>query len=62
MKKSDIYPILFFVMIFTPFIISEKLFNGYDRFYANWPFLTSFIKFAILATTGELIGLRIRTG
>ena len=26
------------------------------------PFITSFLKFAILATTGELIGLRIRTG
>lgn len=62
MKKSDIYIILFLLAVFTPFILSESLYKHYDSFYAGYPFISSFIKFAILATTGELIGLRIRTG
>ncbi len=62
MKRSDIYVVLFLLALFTPFILSESLYNHYDRFYAGYPFISSFIKFAILATTGELIGLRIRTG
>jgi len=62
MKKSDIYILLFLLAVFTPFILSKSMYNHYDRFYAGYPFITSFIKFALLATTGELIGLRIRTG
>lgn len=62
MKKSDLYILLFLAVIFTPFIVSETLYNYYDTFYSAYPFITSFLKFAILATTGELIGLRIRTG
>ena len=62
MKRNDIYPLLFLVAIFSPFILSDTVYGGYNRFYSGWPFLTSFIKFAILATTGEIIGLRIRTG
>ncbi|HDZ41786.1 MAG TPA: hypothetical protein ENH59_08950 [Bacteroidetes bacterium] len=62
MKRSDIYIVLFLTIILTPFIVSETLYDYYDRFYSGYPFLTSFIKFAILATTGELIGLRIKTG
>ena len=62
MKRCDLVLVIFLVAVFLPFILSEKLYNVYDRFYADWPFLTSFLKFAILATTGELIGLRIRKG
>ncbi len=62
MKRSDIYLVLFLVVIFSPFIISDTIYNYYDRFYSSFPFVMSFLKFAILATTGELIGLRIRTG
>ena len=62
MKKNDLLLILFLLAIFLPFIISDKLYNYYDGFYSRFPFITSFIKFAILATTGELIGLRIRKG
>jgi len=62
MKRSDIYLGLFLVLIFSPFILSDTIYNYYDRFYSSFPFVMSFLKFAILATTGELIGLRIRTG
>jgi len=62
MKRNDIFPILFLVALFAPFILIDAAYDQYSRFYSGWPFLVSFIKFAILATTGELIGLRIRTG
>ncbi len=62
MKRNDIFLLLFLAAIFTPFIVSDQLYNHYDRLYSSYPFTGSFIKFAILATTGELIGLRIKTG
>jgi len=62
MKRSDILLLLFLAAVFTPFIVSDRLYSYYDSFYANYPFTGSFVKFAILATTGELIGLRIKTG
>lgn len=62
MKRSDLLLLLFLAALFTPFIVSERLYNYYDSFYRIYPFTGSFIKFAILATTGELIGLRIKTG
>ncbi|HUS86304.1 MAG TPA: Mpv17/PMP22 family protein [Bacteroidales bacterium] len=62
MKRSDILILLALVVLFLPFILFERIYNFYDQFYVNYPFLTSFVKFAILATAGELIGLRIRTG
>ena len=62
MKRSDIIFILFLLAIFVPFFISDNLYAFYIDFNANYPFLISFIKFAILATLGELLGLRIRHG
>jgi hypothetical protein len=62
MKRKDIFLLLFLAALFTPFIFSDTLYNYYDSFYSSWPFAGSFIKFAVLATTGELIGLRIKTG
>ncbi|MCA1756601.1 MAG: Mpv17/PMP22 family protein [Bacteroidales bacterium] len=62
MKRKDIYPLLFLSAVFAPFILFERAYSFYDNFYGSFPFITSFIKFAILATAGEIIGLRIRTG
>lgn len=62
MKKSDIFFVLFLLLLFLPFILFEGVYRFYDSFYGNYPFISSFIKFAILATSGELVGLRIRTG
>ncbi|MBE0674446.1 MAG: hypothetical protein IH591_07275, partial [Bacteroidales bacterium] len=38
------------------------IFRFYTAFNESHGFITSFIKFAVLATAGELIGLRIRKG
>ena len=62
MKRSDLTVILILILIFTPFIIFDSAYAFYSDFYSRFPFISSFIKFAVLATIGELIGLRIRTG
>ena len=62
MKRSDFTLILVLVAIFTPFIVFDSAYAFYSEFYGRFPFAASFIKFAVLATIGELIGLRIRTG
>lgn len=62
MKRSDLLIILLLVSIFAPFVIFKEAYEFYSDFYSRFPFISSFVKFAILATIGELIGLRIRTG
>ena len=62
MTRKDFYPVLLLAALFAPFIIFERAYVFYETFYSRFPFITSFIKFAILATAGEVIGLRIRTG
>ncbi len=62
MKKQDLIFIICFIALFLPFFISETVFNFYDTFNKDHGMLTSFVKFAVLATMGESIGLRIRNG
>ncbi len=47
---------------FLPFFISGRVFDTYYQFNLEHGLLMSFIKFFFLATLGEVIGLRIRTG
>ncbi len=51
-----------FVVIFVPFFLSENLYAFFRNFTTEWAFTASFIKFALLATMGEMLGHRIRTG
>lgn len=53
---------LFLVLFFAPFFIFHDVFDFYMNFNMEHGLIMSFIKFAILATMGEVIGLRIRTG
>jgi len=62
MKRSDILFIVVFVGLFVPFFLSDKLYDFFVWFSTDWAFTASFIKFAILATMGEMLGSRIRTG
>jgi len=62
LKRSDYYFMSMLLVLFLPFILSEQLFDFYKEFNHTHGLSTSFIKFAILATIGELLGLRIRTG
>jgi hypothetical protein len=62
MKKSDIIVIIACILCFLPFFVSDTVYDFYNSLNADHGMITSFIKFAILATFGEVIGLRIRTG
>lgn len=62
MKRSDIYFTLLFAVLFLPFFLSDDLYSLFRSFSTEWAFTASFIKFAILATLGEMLGQRIRTG
>ena len=62
MKKNDLFFTIFIILLFIPFFISKEIYNFYSTFNAEHGMIISFIKFAILATIGESIGLRIKTG
>jgi len=62
MKRSDYLTILTVILVLLPFYFFKPLFDFYRLFNNEHAYIASFIKFAILATFGESIGLRIRTG
>jgi hypothetical protein len=62
MKRSDFIFLFVIVIFFLPFFVSEKVFHFYINFNHEHAFIMAFIKFAFLATLGEVIGLRIKTG
>ena len=62
MKRDDVYFAAGVILFFLPFFIIPPLYDFYKAFNTEHPFIISFIKFAILSTLGEVIGLRIRTG
>lgn len=62
MKKNDLIVILCTVLILLPFFVSDTVYDFYKKFNAEHGMIMSFIKFALLSTFGECIGLRINTG
>ena len=62
MKKSDIIFWGAFILLFLPFFLSSDVYGFYKSFNHDHGMITAFVKFSILATMGELIGLRIKTG
>lgn len=62
MKTKDLLFIIAIGSIFSPFFWSENVLDAYKAFNHSHPMIMSFIKFAVLATLGEVIGLRIKTG
>jgi hypothetical protein len=62
MKRSDLLFVCCLILFFLPFFISADLFNAYNIFNKEHGMIMSFVKFAILATLGEVIGLRIKSG
>ena len=64
MKKQDLYfgiLILLSVMLFLPFSFLEGFHKSFLFNHHYWA-ITSFLKFGLLSTIGEVIGLRIKTG
>ena len=63
MKKQDWLTILIIVVILAPFFIpATGFFDWFKASTAAHPFIMAFFKFAILATFGEMLALRIRKG
>ncbi len=62
MKKKDIIFILVVIVFFSPFFLCDFVFDAYINFNKTHGLIMSFIKFAVLASLGESIGLRIKEG
>jgi hypothetical protein len=62
MKRSDLLVLAGIFMVLAVFIIIQPVWDFYRMFNSEHAYLASFIKFAVLATFGESIGLRIRCG
>lgn len=63
MKKSDFILIACVIVVLAPFFIpATGFFAWFTASTANHPFIMAFFKFAILATLGEMLALRIRKG
>ncbi|NVO18166.1 MAG: hypothetical protein HXX13_00605 [Bacteroidetes bacterium] len=62
MKRNDLFLLLFIALLFCPFLFFQPAFSLYNDFNKAHGMVMSFLKFAILATMGEMIALRIRKG
>lgn len=62
MKKHDFFFILLLIAVFVPFFVNDAIYDWYKSFNASHGMIMSFLKFAILATLGEVLGLRIIAG
>lgn len=60
MKKNDLLFLIVALIIILPFFISEQVYGYYISATNSHPYAMAFLKFAILATAGESIGLRIK--
>lgn len=62
MKTKDIYVALGVLILLAPFVLSDSVLEQYGQLNRDHGFALSFLKFALLATLGEAIGLRITSG
>ncbi|MBR2475761.1 MAG: hypothetical protein IKB57_04385 [Bacteroidaceae bacterium] len=62
MKKSDLVFIVIVVALFLPFFVCDAVYEWYKTFNSEHAIVMSFLKFAILSTMGEMIGMRISNG
>ena len=62
MKKSDFLVIAIVIVVLGIFIFVPGVLKGFNTATANHGMIMSFFKFAILATFGEMLALRIRKG
>ena len=62
MKGSDFIVLIVLVSLIAAFAFCEPLLDAYTQFNAAHGYVTAFIKFAILATFGEMLAARIRCG
>ncbi|MFI3258899.1 MAG: Mpv17/PMP22 family protein [Rikenellaceae bacterium] len=61
-KRSDLYLLLCIVVVTLPFVLSSVPKEIYDQLNMAHPYCLAFLKFGILSTFGEMLGLRIKSG
>ena len=62
MKRNDLVFIIVIILLLLPFFLIREVYAAYINFNASHGMVMSFIKFALLATLGEVIALRIKKG
>ena len=62
MKKNDLVFLICIALFLAPFFVFPEVLKLYNDLNASNGMMMSFVKFAVLATLGEVIGLRIKTG
>jgi len=62
MKKQDILIATATVLFFLPFFTVDAVYQWYKTFNGDHYLIMAFLKFGVLATYGEVLGLRIKTG
>ncbi len=62
MKKSDLIVALGVIVVVLAFVFIPQMGETYHFMNSGYPLVMAFLKFAILATFGEVLGLRVKTG
>ncbi|MBQ8270174.1 MAG: hypothetical protein IJZ22_03055 [Bacteroidaceae bacterium] len=62
MKKCDFIFWAVVILLLLPFFVSDAVYEGYKSFNGAHPYLMAFLKFMILSSIGEMLGLRIKQG
>jgi len=62
MKRDDLFFFAAALALFAPFFLFPELYRCYEEANRAHPYILAFCKFAILATAGESLGLRLQTG
>ena len=62
MKKSDIIVIAIIILCLLPFFLFDSVYEAYCAGNQRFPLWMAFLKFGILATFGEMLGNRVKTG
>ena len=62
MKKADFIVIAIIVVCLLPFFLFDSVYDAYCAANQRFPLWMAFLKFGILATFGEMLGCRVKTG
>lgn len=62
MKKIDFLVIALIALCLLPFFLSDSVYETYCMLNRSYPLWMAFAKFGVLATFGEMLGNRVKTG
>ena len=62
MKRTDFIVIAIIILCLLPFFLFDGVYDAYCAANQRFPLCLAFLKFGILATFGEMLGNRVKTG